>query len=184
MRCVRVKIFSLPARQAFTLVELLVVIAIVGMLSAVAVVSLNASRVQSRNAQRKANLVQLQKALELYYSVNNAYPSTSSGWWGVNSGYGSHDDSGANGWIPNLAPTYVAVLPRDPNTFKGNLSSALGACQTMPVENNYIYRSDGIDYKLLAHCIPEGTMATNDLFLDPSRTYWAWGVFTPGARNW
>ena len=171
-------------RHAFTLVELLVVTAIIGLLSTVAVVSTNSSKMNARNAQRKANLVQISKALELYFSQNNGYPSTSDQWWGVTSTYYSHSDSGASGWIPNLAPTYIGVLPRDPNTGKVNPSSALAACQTTATENNFIYRSDGVDYKLLAHCIPEGTMAANDPFIDPQRTTWAWGIFTPNARNW
>jgi general secretion pathway protein G len=72
-------------RHAFTLVELLVVIAIIGLLSTVAVVATGSARINSRNMKRKADLVQISKALELYYSNNNAYPSTGATHpaWGV-----------------------------------------------------------------------------------------------------
>jgi prepilin-type N-terminal cleavage/methylation domain-containing protein len=168
-------------KRGFTLVELLVVIAIIGLLSSVAVVALGGARVNARNAQRKANLTQITKALELYYSDNGVYPSTLSAWWGVCSSFASKADSGANGWIPNLAPTYIATLPRDPNTCAVNPSSALAACRTDPNINCYAYYSNGTDYKLLAHCTPEGTMSATDSFYESGRATWAWSRYTAGG---
>lgn len=66
-------------RNGFTLVELLVVIAIIGMLSSIAVVSLNNARVGARNAKRIADVRQLAQAFYLaaINSSTSAYPATS-----------------------------------------------------------------------------------------------------------
>ena len=53
--------------RGFTLVELLVVIAIIGLLSTLAVVSLNSARGKARDAKRLADIRQIQTAMELYY---------------------------------------------------------------------------------------------------------------------
>ncbi len=62
-------------KRGFTLIELLVVIAIIGILSTLAVVSLNNARLKSRDAKRVADVKQIQTALELYFADNNAYPA-------------------------------------------------------------------------------------------------------------
>ena len=173
-------------RRAFTLVELLVVIAIIGLMSTIAVVSLNSSRVSARNTTRKVNLVQISKALEVYYSDNGGYPSTGgAGNWHGNCGNagGGFPDSGAGAWIPNFT-SYMAQLPHDPNSGKINLNSADSYCQTTPMSNCYYYTSNGTDYKLLAHCVPEGTMSATDAFHDPQRPTRAWQVSTPTALTW
>ncbi len=178
------------SHRAFTLIELLVVIAIIGLLGTIAVVSLSATRMNSRNAQRKANLVQVSKALELYYADNNGYPPTLVppvtgvlSWFGNCASVNSYPDSGAGAWIPNFS-SYMAQLPHDPNSGKGNTSSANAGCLTSPSSNCYYYRSNGTDYKLLAHCTPEGIMSATDPFVDPVRLTWAWQVSTPDARSW
>ncbi len=165
------------SRRAFTLVELLVVIAIIGLLSTVAVVATSSARVNARNAQRKANLLQVSKALELYFSNNNSYPTTggSANWQGTCSDYGSYPDSGAGAWIPGFQ-SYVAVLPHDPNTGIPNPTTGLAGCRTSGVKVCYLYTSNGTDYKLIAHCTPEGTMSASDSFYDPNRPNWAWQV--------
>ena len=80
----------------FTLIELLVVIAIIGLLSSVILASLNGARRKGRDARRMADLKEIQVALELYYGnqTNPAYPAT----------------------IAALAPLYISVEPKDPNT--------------------------------------------------------------------
>jgi len=60
--------------KGFTLIELLVVIAIIGLLSTLAVVSLNNARTKSRDARRVADIKQMQTALELYFTDESTYP--------------------------------------------------------------------------------------------------------------
>jgi len=64
-------------KKAFTLIELLVVIAIIGMLSALLVPNFMGARERARDAQRKSDLKQIQKALEMYRQDQTppAYPT-------------------------------------------------------------------------------------------------------------
>ena len=62
-------------QKGFTLIELLVVIAIIGLLSTLAVVSLNNARTKSRDARRVADVKQVQTALELYFTDVSLYPT-------------------------------------------------------------------------------------------------------------
>ncbi len=61
-------------KLGFTLIELLVVIAIIGTLSALLLPNYMAARERARDSQRKSDLKQIQKALELYRQDNNEFP--------------------------------------------------------------------------------------------------------------
>ena len=154
--------------KGFTLIELLVVIAIIGVLSSVVLASLNSARAKGRDAKRKAEMVSIQTALEMYRTDNNAYPSSGGSWRGAvyYGGYGT----GSTGYIPGLVPTYMAVLPLDPiNTPDG-----------------YLYLSDGTNYKLLSHQSPESYPAAGTKFYDPVRPTWSWKLCSaePACSNW
>src|SRR3989338_117335 len=97
---------SSSGTRGFTLIELLVVVAIIGLLSSVVLASLNGARVKGRDARRLADVKQIQLALELYYDDNgNKYPPMSTGNFVAN--------------IVGLTPTYISVLPHDPNKEAG-----------------------------------------------------------------
>jgi len=66
----------MKTKKGFTLIELLVVIAIIGILSTLAVVSLQNARKSARDAKRIADVRQMQTALELYYNDWQTYPPT------------------------------------------------------------------------------------------------------------
>ena len=74
-------------KRGFTLIELLVVIAIIGILSAVVLASLSSARQKARDSKRVVEVTQIQKALDLYYDINQSYPSTTpTGYIGVDAG--------------------------------------------------------------------------------------------------
>jgi prepilin-type N-terminal cleavage/methylation domain-containing protein len=67
--------FLLKKQRGFTLIELLVVISIISLLSSVVLASLNSARAKARDAQRKTAMLEVQKALEMYYSDHGEYPA-------------------------------------------------------------------------------------------------------------
>lgn len=64
--------------NGFTLIELLVSISIIAILTALLTANFIGARQRGRDGQRKANLYQIQSALELYRSDNGDYPLTAS----------------------------------------------------------------------------------------------------------
>ncbi|RTK95911.1 MAG: type II secretion system protein [Neisseriaceae bacterium] len=137
----------LHTARGFTLIELLVVIAIIGILSSVVLSALNTARARGRDAQRLADIHEVRKAIELYYSANGSYPSTGS----LNTVYmdpgcirtPTAPDQITSDWVPGVTPTYIKQLPRDPepkDRARGTANSA--AC--------YMYASNGQGYILSA----------------------------------
>ncbi|MBI5254404.1 prepilin-type N-terminal cleavage/methylation domain-containing protein [Candidatus Falkowbacteria bacterium] len=63
-------------RDGFTLVELLVVVAIIGLLSTMAVVSLNGIRERARDTKRISDIDAIQKSMELVKSEMGGYDSS------------------------------------------------------------------------------------------------------------
>lgn len=162
-------------KKGFTLIELLVVVAIISLLSSVVMASLNGARSKGRDTKRIGDLKSLQTALELYRSSNTGYPSTggSSSWRGLCPNYngsGTWTNTGANGYIPGLAPTYISVLPQDPKP-------------VLP-HGCYLYTSDGRDYMILAYFTVENTPIPASIYrpLEPGNPSYA--VYTAGASGW
>ena len=126
--------------QGFTLIELLVVIAIIGLLASVVLVALNGARLKSRDTKRQADLAQIVKALELYYSDNNAYVATTyfSSWDGASvCGTGA---GGANLTFCNaLVPKYMSLVPKDPVNIEGGAANYIG--DAPPTDEMYMYYS-------------------------------------------
>lgn len=63
-------------KKGFTLIELLLVIIILGVLAALIIGNFLTSLKKGRDAKRKADLEQIQRALEMYYEDKKSYPST------------------------------------------------------------------------------------------------------------
>jgi type II secretion system protein G len=99
-------------KKGFTLIELLVVIAIIGILSTLAVVSLGGARERARDAKRLSDMRNVQTALELYFTDNNAYPVEAAA---VNLETLCLDGDGllGIGWEATCAEQLIAV-PNDP----------------------------------------------------------------------
>lgn len=99
-------------KRGFTLIELLVVIAIIGVLSSVALASLNQARIKARDTLRISQLGEIRKALELYYLDRGYYPPSSCG-WDCNGYRYSYDATSWGALRTELAP-YISSLPVDP----------------------------------------------------------------------
>lgn len=66
---------TMKNQKGFTLIELLVVLAIIALLSTLSVVALGSARLKARDAKRLSDIKQIQTALELYFTDQNAYPT-------------------------------------------------------------------------------------------------------------
>ncbi len=92
--------------NSFTLIELLVVMAIIGGLSTLLVPNFMGARERARDAQRKSDLKQIQKALEMYRQDKSpiAYPTATAG-----NRFGTCNSQLASG-----TTVYMAKIPCDP----------------------------------------------------------------------
>lgn len=123
--------------KGFTLVELMVVIGIIGILSSIVYANLSSSKSVARDSLRKTDLKNMELAVKLYKAQTGHYPigcKGSGAWSGALSGSYS---CGAN-YIVGLTPDFISVLPSD-------------AHYPSTANVGYIYRSDGNDYKIMAH---------------------------------
>jgi len=96
---------KLKNNNGFTLIELLVVIAIIGLLASIVMVSVNSAREKARTAKAKAELKQLQLAVEMYYDTNGAYPCAGHYYPGVNGDPTSCLQTALASFIPKFPAT-------------------------------------------------------------------------------
>lgn len=102
-------------KKGFTLIELLVVVAIIGLLATLSILGLNSARIQARDAKRKADISQIQKALEMYYNDYGKYPRSGGAVNGPNGGWSnSTDASWDTGVLAIDLRPYLNRLPDDP----------------------------------------------------------------------
>ena len=118
------------------------------------------------NRKRVSDLVSINDALKAYYAKNGAYPKAT--------GLSGFRERGT-AWIPGLSPDFVAELPRDP-ALSGDIAGP-----------QYVYVSDGADYKLLAQGVSlvGGThVEVLGVRIDPTRQPTAenasFGFWSPG----
>lgn len=107
-------------KKGFTLIELLIVIMILGVLAALITGNFFTSLKKGRDARRKGDLEQIQRALELYYEDKKTYPPALT--------FGSVLSDPVSGQI------YMQKVPNDP--ISGKVYEYLS--------------TDGTDYKLFA----------------------------------
>jgi len=118
------------------------------------------------NRRRVSDLVTINDALKAYFKKNGSYPAAS--------GLGGVVERGA-AWIPGLAPEFLPELPLDP------------AAAAEPGGPQYVYASDGKDYKLLAHNVSlVGSTSVEvlgvkiDMTRQPTMENASFGYWTPG----
>lgn len=99
--------FSSP--KGFTLVEMVIVVALVGAVATALIVGVNPldQLRKSNDADRKNDLAQLQRALELYYQDNGSYPPSSAD-------YKIREGTTTLAWGSSWQP-YMSSLPKDPS---------------------------------------------------------------------
>lgn len=98
--------------SGFTLIELLVVIAIIGILSSLAVVSLNNARAKARDAKRVSDIRQMETALELFLADRNGYPAGNDLILGAGPGATLSRDNGFS--ATSAGTVYMGRVPGNP----------------------------------------------------------------------
>ena len=140
-----------------------------------------------RDAQRINDMQNVAAALERYKAASGGryYPRTippSTTYRTVcTNGYNktAYTTSGPSGYIPNLAPQYMAVLPTDPR-----------ACQDDGSFHGYLFESDGYSYKFMIDTAAETGCGPNNEYVDPARAqynspgHYFCAIYSPGGRNW
>ena len=117
-------------KKGFTLIELLIVIAILGILATSLFGNYLSSAQKGRDGQRKHDLEQLQRALEMFYSDNGYYPAANNGGQILGCPTGTACDWGdeTSGEFKSSAngALYMKVIPKDPGSnsycYKTNVS--------------------------------------------------------------
>lgn len=106
--------------SGFTLIELLVVLSIIAFIASSGLFATASASVKARDARRKADIAQLQKALELYYNTNGAYPISGA----TPQNWSASNDSTALAALQTKMSGVMSKLPQDPNvTTAGNVLS-------------------------------------------------------------
>lgn len=126
---------KIKINKGFTLVELLIVIGILSILSMAVLLTLNPfTQIQKGNdAKRKADLSQVQKALEIYYQDYGAYPDQLNYKLDPITTPGSPPVKTQKDWGSSWQP-YMNVIPSDP----------------VPTKYYVYYTPDGQSYYLYA----------------------------------
>jgi len=153
----------------FTIVELLIVVIVIAILAAISLVAFSGLTDRANYAKAQSDLKTLNNLVQQYYAVYSSYPTTNGSW--------SYQSNQGNNFIPGLVPEFADNLPKD----KINTS-----------QYSYIYFSNGVNYKLLRHTLPEASGGTglpsiersNNPLYDAPRPTWAWGYWSAGAVNW
>lgn len=125
MKTCNIKKSILYLQQGFTLVELLVVIAILGILAVFVASNFSSAQFKSRDAKRKNDLGQIQRAVEMYYNDSGEYPAA------TDKGQIENEKWGEEFSVESTM--YMATLPLDPTT-----------------THSYFYVSNGSSYAIYA----------------------------------
>jgi prepilin-type N-terminal cleavage/methylation domain-containing protein len=158
------------ARAGFSLMELIIVLLILVTIAGIALPRLGSATERAYDMRRMADLNTIQKALELYHADNGTYPVVS-GWSGDAPSYGGHGYTSTDPYIPGLIPDYLEMLPKDPDT-------------AYPVSGKgYLYKSNGTNYKVLAHQTPN-KYPDDHRYYDPIRKTWSYQVSSKGGASW
>jgi len=124
---------------------------------------------KSNSKQRFEDFSEIAKALEQYKKDHKEYPKAASGVWFT----GGRRIKINSNWIPGLSPEYLSKVPIDP--YRSKLPN-----------HQYIYFSNGADFKLIAHGTEDATAIIKGYpeMKDPTRPTYAYGIWTTGGEKW
>lgn len=119
---------TMKKKPGFTLLELMVTLFIIGLLATAATISTINVRKKGRDTKRKADLAQIQSALEMYYDKYKAYPTRDVGQspWDTSAGKSTSSNSDCkqaslgNNWDNSsrlndlIIQGFIQKLPTDP----------------------------------------------------------------------
>jgi general secretion pathway protein G len=125
-------------KKGFTLIEIMVVIVILGILIAMVSGSFVASQKKSRDLKRKSDVVQIGKALEVYYVDRGSYPLADAG---------SIVGCGIDPQVPTVCTWGVSEWS---NTTTTPVTIYMAKIPSDPKGNTYYYDSDGTYYQIYA----------------------------------
>jgi prepilin-type N-terminal cleavage/methylation domain-containing protein len=159
---------SLRRAKGFTIVELLIVIVVIAILAAIVIVAYTGIQDKAKFAQKRTDIENLQKLVEMYYSENGSYPVTV-GW--------NYQRRDGNNFIPGIVPQYAGTIPQVTDGPTGS-----------PTNNTYIYTSNGTNYKLMRlyqSSIPSGEWAQVPASMHDGNVAYTdrWGVWSPGGAG-
>lgn len=103
-------------QKGFTLIELMIVIAILAALTGLAATNFVNTQAKARDARRKSDLTQIQRALELFYNDHGQYPHESNN---QIAGCGASSQSACPWGTPLQDATgtiYMETIPKDPKS--------------------------------------------------------------------
>ena len=153
-------------QTGFTIIELLIVIVVIGILAAITIVAYNGVQGRATYASYRSDMGSMNKAIQLYYADNSAYPGH------LAAGGGCWTNTGTQNFISGLTPTYLTNLPLTPNAAAGNYYA-------------YCFNTGGTEYKLIR--LVNGGMtlpaieSTGNPNIDSVRPTRGWGYWSAGG---
>ncbi|MFA6897094.1 MAG: type II secretion system protein [Patescibacteria group bacterium] len=142
-------------QKGFTLIELLVVISIIGVLSTIAMTSLNGAKVKARNARKQVDFNNIYNALNVFYATNNRMPNNYHPCCGACEGDGYYERS-----MQELVDAGVlSAIPKSPD------------------DSKYCYYNYGPDNAA-------GAIMVTSLIGQPNTTTGPFGSCRPFSDNW
>lgn len=129
--------------------------------------------VNSFTPERLVDLSNIVFALEIYKREHRSYPISANSGESWDSLFVESGGIANENWIKGLAPKYIDVLPTDPR-------------KSSEYDQQYRYRSDGANYKLLS-LRPDDCQYVKSIL--PKVIFhlgecWAYGFWTQGAAAW
>lgn len=126
--------------SGFTIVELLIVIVVIAVLAAISIVAYTGIQGRARDAQRIQDMNTIVKALEVYKTIHDEYPTAVStneaGGWEI-----SHNGTSATNFLSALksSTTGVSSVPVDPTNTTQSGSPGSSFRNPSRGANNFVY---------------------------------------------